>query len=363
MKVKFLNRFLLLFFAVSLVFQADAQQNTTFQEPALSTPDSWSLILLPDPQTYVKFDYNQPLLELLTAWIVRYQEKLNIQMVLCTGDMVEQNDFPNPDGIAVNQPSKSQWESSANAFCRLDGKIPYVLATGNHDYGYKSAENRQTNYDRYFPVDKNPLSQKLLRDVGVDVNNKPSLTNATYEFITPHGKKFLILVLEFAPRDEILEWAKNTVGQEKYAGHTVILLTHSYLNANNEHIEKEGYTLPGPNYGAAVWQKLVQPSKNILMVISGHIGAPNDPKAHLAFRTDVNSAGRKVQQMTFNAQALGGGWNGNGGDGWLRILEFLPDNKTIKVKTFSPLFAVSPTTRQYAWRTEPYDEFTIILDE
>jgi len=189
------------------------------------------------------------------------------------------------------------------------------------------------------------------------------LTNATYEFTSPQGKKFLILVLEFAPRDEILEWAKKTVDPEKYANHTVILLTHSYLNARNEHIEREGYQLLGPNYGAAIWQKLVQPSKNILLVLSGHIGRPNDPAAHLGFRTDTNIAGKKVQQMTFNAQALGGGWHGNGGDGWLRILEFLPDGKTIMVKTFSPLFAISPTTRQHAWRTEAHDEFIIILDE
>ncbi len=362
MKSNLFSRLTVLFFAASLFFQVSAQQNTGFKEPALSIPGSWSVIMLPDPQTYVKFDYNQPLLELLTAWITRNQEKLNIQMVLCTGDMVEQNEMLNPDGIGGNQPSKSQWESAARAFCRLDGKIPYVLATGNHDYGYKSAENRQTNYDKYFPVDKNWLNQKLLRDVGVNSAGNPTLTNATYEFTSPQGKKFLILVLEFAPRNEILEWAKKTIGQEKYANHTVILLTHSYLNANSEHIEREGYELPGPNYGAAIWQKLVQPSKNIQMVLSGHIGGPNDVRAHLGFRTDPNAAGKKVQQITFNAQALGGGWHGNGGDGWLRILEFLPDGKTIKVKTFSPLFAVSPTTQQYAWRTEAYDEFTIALD-
>ena len=30
------------------------------------------------------------------------------------------------------------------------------------------------------------------------------------------------------------------------------------------------------------------------------------------------------------------------GDGWLRIMEFMPDGKTIKIKTFSPFFAISP---------------------
>jgi len=362
MKSNLFNKLAILFFVALFVHQTNAQQNTGFNEPTLSTPGSWSIILLPDPQTYNKFDYNQPLLELLTAWMVRYQEKLNIQMVLCTGDIVEQNDILNPDGINGNQPSKSQWESAARAFNRLDGKIPYVLAAGNHDFGYKSAENRQTNYDRYFPVDKNWLNQKLLREVGASGANTPSLANATYEFTNPQGKKFLILVLEFAPRNEILEWAKKTVDQEKYANHMVILLTHLYLNARNEHITGENYKLSDVNFGAAIWQKLVQPSKNILMVLSGHIGEPHDAKAHLGFRTDTNVAGRKVQQMTFNAQALGGGWHGNGGDGWLRILEFLPDGNTIKVKTFSPLFAISPTTQQHAWRKEPHDEFTITLN-
>ena len=134
------------------------------------------------------------------------------------------------------------------------------------------------------------------------------------------------------------------------------------MDSNNNHIVHENYKIPDPNYGEAVWQKLVQPSKNIQMVFAGHIGIPDDPKGHIAFRVDENAREKKESQMVFNAQALGGGWHGNGGDGWLRILEFLPDGKTVKVKTFSSLFAISPTTQKYAWRTEPHDEFTFELD-
>lgn len=337
-------------------------QDKIFSEPQLSSPDSWSMILLPDPQTYMKFDYNQPIFDLMMAWIVRNQEHLNIQLVMCTGDLVEQNEYPNPDGIYVNQPSIAQWEAISKAFGRLDGKIPYVLTIGNHDYGYRSAENRNTNFDTYFPPHKNYLNQRLLKDVGYDSEQMPTLANATFEYTSPHGEKFLVLTLEFAPRDETLAWAKKIIEQKKYVEHKVILLTHSYLNYKNEHIEKEGYKLSNPNYGAAIWQKLVQPSQNIQMVLSGHIASPDNVDAHLGFRTDFNAAGKTVQQMAFNAQALGGGWHGNGGDGWLRILEFLPDKKTVKVKTFSPLFAISPTTQKYAWRTESYDEFIISLE-
>lgn len=66
--------------------------------------------------------------------------------------------------------------------------------------------------------------------------------------------------------------------------------------------------------------------------------------------------------MAFNAQAMGGGWQGNGGDGWLRILEFLPDGKTVQVYTFSPLFAASPATKHLAWSTETFNDFSFSLD-
>ncbi len=341
---------------------AGRAQTPSYQPPALSNPDSWSLVLLPDPQSYVKFERNQGILELMTGWISEQIEPLNIGMVLCTGDLVEHNDWLNPNGTQGNQAGKEQWEAVAGAFSRLDGKVPYIAATGNHDYGVKSIEYRRTNYNHYFPVDKNPLSQRLLRDAGIDNEGYPSLTNATYEFMSPHGRKFLFMVLEFAPRDTVLRWALKTINEEKYAEHTVVLLTHSYLNSDSEHIVKEGYPITDGNYGAAVWEKLVKPSKNIQLVFSGHIGKPDDILGHIGFRTDTNAAGKRVQQMVFNAQALGGGWHGNGGDGWLRYLEFLPDGKTIKVRTFSPLFAISPSTRQLAWRTAEYDQFTFELD-
>ena len=82
----------------------------------------------------------------------------------------------------------------------------------------------------------------------------------------------------------------------------------------------------------------------------------------ISFSMDKNSSGKTVAQMAFNTQAIGGGWNGNGGDGWLRYLEFMPDKKTIKAKTFSPLFAISPSTRHLAWKHDERSEFTFILE-
>ena len=119
----------------------------------------------------------------------------------------------------------------------------------------------------------------------------------------------------------------------------------------NGKITKFKQELPDANQGEAIWRKLVYPASNIELVRCGHVSG-------WGFRTDANSAGRPVHQMLFDSQSMGGGYEGNGGDGWIRILEFLPDGRTVRVMTYSPLFALSPTTRQHAWLTEEGNQFT-----
>ena len=58
----------------------------------LENEDSFSMIVLGDPQGYIKYDINQPLFDLCTAWIADNIDNLNIKAVLCTGDLVEQNE-------------------------------------------------------------------------------------------------------------------------------------------------------------------------------------------------------------------------------------------------------------------------------
>jgi hypothetical protein len=40
----------------------------------------------------------------------------------------------------------------------------------------------------------------------------------------------------------------------------------------------------------------------------------------------------------------------------------MPDGKTIKVRTYSPLFGISPATKHLAHRTDSYDQFDIVLE-
>ncbi len=344
----------------SLVSNVKAQEQPIKVE--LSNKESFSMILLPDPQSYVKFDTNQPIFDLMTAWVANNVNALNMKSVICTGDLVEQNEWPVPDGINGNQTGTEQWQSASKAFERLDGKIPYILCTGNHDYGYQKAENRLTQFPEYFPAERNSSNRGVLVNVGYNWQNRATLENAAYEFKTETWGDILVISLEFAPRDEAIEWARNLSESSKYKHHKVILLTHSYMEYDGTIFEKENYKVSPANYGKTIWEKLIKPSSNICMLICGHAGDVGNFDKQVGYRVDENAAGKKIPQMMFNAQTAGGGWHGNGGDGWLRILEFLPDGKTIQVRTFSPFFAISPTTAQYAWRTESFDQFELAIE-
>lgn len=335
-------------------------QNT--EDPHLENNKSFSMILLPDPQNYIKFDTNQPMFELMTAWCAAQKNTLNIEAVLCTGDLVEQNNLLIPDGVNGNQTSREQWNAASKAFERLDNVLPYAIATGNHDYGYKRAETRQTCFSTYFFPERNNKWRNSLVDVFNNSSGNPTLENAAFEFKLPNWRKILVITTEFAPRDEVLGWIKKITTLEKYKDHLVILLTHSYLTGNNTRILKENYLVSPANYGEDIWREVVFPASNIELVISGHYCVIGNYEENVGYRSDKNHANKTVHQMMFNAQTDGGGWQGNGGDGWLRILEFLPDGKTIKVRTYSPLFGYSPKTKNRAWRTDSYDQFEMIFE-
>lgn len=330
----------------------------------LENEDSFSMIVLGDPQGYIKYDINQPLFELCTAWIADNVEHLNIKAVLCTGDVVEQNDNNALDRRMLNQTSRQMYESGSRAFARLDNVVPYIICPGNHEYGYKHSENGNTHFPEYFTAERNSCYRETLVAEFPNRSGLASIENSAFEFHDKNWGDVLVITSEFAPRDEVLEWAKNLAASDKYKNHRVIFMTHSFLRERTaERTDNEGYKISPRNWGQGVWDKLIYPSSNIEFVLCGHTGHPGDFEDSVAYRVDKNAAGKNVHQMMFNVQILGGGWEGNGGDGWLRILEFMPDGRTIKVKTYSPLFGISPTTKQFAHRTGACDQFDMVLDK
>lgn len=342
--------------------------------PALEEEGSFSMILVPDPQSYVKFAANQPLFELQTAWIAQNIKRLNIKAALFTGDMVEQNNklisAPLPNEYNGDQTSRQQWEAISRGLARLDNRLPYIACQGNHDLGYIAAEYRYSMMPDYIYPERNMAFEKTLVSTGANYEGIHTMENAAFEFHDKAWGDLLVISFEFAPRDEALDWARQLIESERFVNHKVIILTHSFLATNGERIVEEGYKLTPRNWAQAVWDKLIYPSKNIKMVLCGHTGNPPKIKdgekvnyqPTTCYRVDKAADGHEVVQMMFNSQNGDGSWNGNGGDCWLRILEFRPDGKTIGVRTFSPLFAQSRLTKHLAWRTDAYDQYLLTIE-
>lgn len=340
---------------------ASAQHRADRQN--LDDENSFSMIVLGDPQGYTKYDINQPLFDLCTAWIADNINHLNIKAVLCTGDLVEQNENIVMNRKMLNQTSREMWQAASRAFERLDNKVPYIISCGNHDYGYKKSENGMTNFPQYFPFERNSTWRDIIVSNFPNRAGLATMENAAFEFDEPNWGKILVVTTEFAPRDEVLEWAKNLCSSKKYKKHKVIFMTHSLLQERTAaYTEKSSYKIEPHNWGKDIWEKMIYPTGNIVFALCGHTGKPGDYEDSIAYRVDKNASGKDVHQMMFNVQILGGGWEGNGGDGWLRILEFKPDGKTIGVKTYSPLFGISPLTKHLSHRSAPYDEFEMTIE-
>ena len=332
--------------------------------PKLENPDSFSIIVLGDPQSYSKFDFNQPIFELMTAWIAAQKDNLNIKTVLCTGDLVEQNGVLDSNAGSRkrdnngNTPSDLQWEAVSRAFERLDGLFPYIPVTGNHDYGIEASENRNSKFPQVFNISRNnkQWNKHLVRTApnGLGIH---SLENAAYEFYDKNWGKILIIALEFAPRDEIIDWAKKLCNEKQFSDYKVFVITHSILEKDGSIRELDKYPA-AKNTGIDLVEKLLAQCPNIKFAICGHTG---DPNTMCAFHVAKKSDGKNLPIMMFNPQAITG-WYGNGGDGWLRILEFKPDGKTVSASTYSPLFGASPSTENLAWKLSPEHKFEFQIE-
>jgi hypothetical protein len=360
------------------------REGNALAEDPLDFPDpvtgpgagSYSIAVLPDTQNYAKFARNQPIFEGMTDWLLRHRQAWNIQYVLHVGDFVEQNDIEEGGGRGWgDQNSEQQWFSAKRALSRLDGHLPVLYATGNHDYGIRNAEDRRTRFNNYFGLLDNPLVCDG-RGEGMWLESAPNsfgattLENAAYLFQPPFGRRQLILCLEWGPRAAIVQWARDLLQRPEHQEDLAILNVHSFLHDDNQRDGQRqrpgnphtyGTTNNGDQAGDTsdgedLWRNLVQPAGQLELVICGHVMG-----RHIGYRKDPNANGRTVHQILFNAQGLGGGSDerGNGGDGWLRLMTFEGDGRRITTRTFSPFFWGN---QQDPWNRHPEHSFRIQLD-
>lgn len=302
--------------------------------PAEFVDGSFTIVLIPDTQYYCQTEAFNRHFHNLVDWIVDQRDELNIQYALHLGDIV------NRGGIQM-----FQWDVASAAMHKLDGHVPYAIALGNHDYTDDRSRSRKTPLNDFF----HPSNYAQWPTFG-GVMEPGHLENNWHTF-RAHDTDYLILALEFGPRDHVLDWANSVV--EQHPHHRVILGTHAYTYSdsrrynrkdrpdwqmwNPHHYRSEG----GNNDGQDIWDKLVNRHPNFLIVANGHV--INDGLGRKTSRTQYGNA---VHQMLFNYQGVY-----QGGLGTIRLLHFLPDRKTIQVRT------LSVSTNQFV--TGPQEQFTL----
>ncbi|MBN2578708.1 MAG: metallophosphoesterase [Pirellulales bacterium] len=288
-------------------------------------PGSWTIAIMPDIQHYST--YYPGLTRLQTQWIVENKEKHNIVYVLQNGDLTNHN-------------TPKEWKRASRGLGILDGVVPYALVPGNHDYAQGNAKDRSTRINNYFP----PSRFQDWPTFGGTM--APGHIENNYHLFEAGGIKWIIVGLEFGPRDATLQWADQIL--KKYSDRKAIVFTHAYLYCDSTRLDwakkektqqgnphKYG-TAGGVNDGEEMWNKLLRKHANLFMVINGHIAGDG-----LGFQVSKGDHGNLVNEMSVNyqRQPLKGG-------AWLRLLEFRPDGKTVQARTYSPLYEEHKTDEQ-----------------
>lgn len=305
--------------------------------PLAFVPGSFTIVALPDTQIYCE-KYPRHFIN-QTRWIVENQEKHNIVFVTHLGDITNRN-------------TPEQWEVAQEALRVLDGEVPYSLVLGNHDYGPGgNCTTRDTLLNGYVPL--STVSKQ--RTFG-GVKDDGRLENSYHTF-NVGDNKFLVLCLEFGPRDDVVSWADSIV--TRHPQHRVLLTTHAYMYFDdtrydwtkfgkdqkwNPHAYGTAKLAGGTNDAQQLWEKLIAPQRTFFMTLNGHVLDDG-----LGRMTSTLPSGGAVHQMLVNYQM-----KKEGGEGFLRLVEFLPDKRTVQVKAYSP------STGTY--KTDPQNQFTLALD-
>lgn len=329
---------------------------TAFEAPE----GTWTLVLLPDTQIYAE-KYPQ-VYQRQTEWIAANREAHNILFVAHEGDIVNH---------AAIRP---QWENAQAAMRVLHSAgIPYSLLPGNHDLlqdkegqpssilGATLDANGQvpSGKDKPWIYLRNTLMNEYFQKS--DYRNSEAfglfepekMENSWHAFSTPAGK-VLLFALEYSPRDAVLEWASKVAGEK--SDHIGIVVTHAYTYSDDTRydwaaygdaqqwsprnkdcriLEQDG----GTNDGEDVWKKLVSINPNIRFVFSGHV--LHDGVGYLESK---NTKGVNVHQILANYQTGVRPDRGWGGGGFLRLVRFLPGQKTVQLKSYSPWYDTYETS-------------------
>lgn len=273
----------------------------------------FTFVLLPDTQNEVA---DAPL-EFLQQmqWISDNKTALNIQAVIGLGDIVD------------DSTDATQWTNADAGYDIIDAmNVPYIPLVGNHDYNNVSTK-LTTTYNTYFGP-----SRFTGKSWYGDTSYPSGKNENMYIKFDVGTRKFLVLGLEFYPRQSAVDWGQSVIDANQ--DREVILVTHSYLDNDGLRVTEAhpdgptlGYGYTDAYSGEELWYSFVSINPQIKLVANGHnICAP-----HAAHNTDISTTtGKMVYELFQNYQC-----DTDGGEGYTTILTFNSETSTIGVSYYS----------------------------
>ncbi len=296
---------------------------TWYGKAAAAQGSDFTLAVLPDTQYYTgALNGGTPaIFTKQTQWIVNNQSSKNIIYTAHLGDCVENGNS-----------STLEWDRAVSSLKLLENPltgfadgIPFGLAVGNHDQtpnGNAAGASTQL-YNQYFGTSRFRARQYYGGRYGTNHDNH-------YQLFSASGLDFIVIYLEYDPTPSaaVINWADALL--KTYSNRRAIVVSHNLLT------EQAAFSAQGQ----AVYNALKNNS-NLFLMLAGHVLAE-------ARRQDIFN-GRTVHTLLSDYQG-----RDNGGNGWMRYLEFSPANNQIRVKTYSPVLNT--------FETDADSQFTLAYD-
>jgi hypothetical protein len=284
---------------------------TYYGRPIVSTPGpDFTLIGLPDTQFYTGQlnGGSNAIFKAQTNWIVAQRATRNIPYVVQLGDCVENGDNGgNPIEWVRADTSLRIIEDPVNT--GMPEGLPYGVCVGNHDQSpIGDADGTTTYYNQYFGIGRFQGRNYYGGHYGTSNDN-------WYDLFSASGMDFIVVSLEYdtSPDPAVLSWADNLL--TTYSDRRAIIASHYIINSGNP--------ATFGVQGQAIYDAL-KGHANLFLMLCGHVSPPEGRRSDTFNGNTVNTLLSDYQSRT------------NGGDGWLRIMEFSPANNVIRVRTYSP---------------------------
>ena len=237
-------------------------------------------------------------LPIMTKWIVANRERLNIQYVIHTGDIV--NDMLR----------KREWKAVEVAFDEFIDKIPFFAIAGNHDN-----KGMMHMYDDFHAL----MSRQNYTEYPT-FGGEEALGRRRYDLVTIGHEDFILIGTGYCLQKSDYDWLNRVLAE--HSDRTAILVAHWYLEL------KATDALYGD---AKTLRRVVAANPNVRYVLCGH----RHGMKHVAEEYDDNGDGtmdRTVQAIMVDYQSLP-----NGGSGYLMQITLDPVMREFRITSYSPV--------------------------